>query len=194
MGRDKALLELHGKPLIGHAIDSLRTLGFSPRIVGSRQDLSVFAAIIPDNFPGTGPLGGIEAALAASDTVLNLFLPVDLPFLPLEFLRWMVNRAERSTALATIPRIQGLPQPLCAVYSKALLPSLQAALMTGNFKVLDAVRSAQAVTGLRIDSFDVETIAAALGWEHPVPAHRWFDNLNTPAEVETALEQSTRIH
>lgn len=195
MGRDKALLELGGHPLIEHALGKLRALGFSPRIVGVRSDLAAFAIVVPDNFPHTGPLGGIEAALAASNTEQNLFLPVDLPWLPVEFLRWLIERAENTNALATVPRLQGRPQPLCAVYSKALLPYAQSALAADDAKVMRAVEHAAKLTGLRIDTFDVEPIAAAQAWEQPLPLHRWFENINTPADFEKAvLEQSARIH
>jgi molybdopterin-guanine dinucleotide biosynthesis protein A len=193
MGRDKALLELNGRLLIEHALSKLRMLGFSPSIVGTRPDLSSFAPVIPDNFPQAGPLGGMEAALAASDAEQNLFLPVDLPWLPVEFLRWMVERAGHTNALVTVPRTQGLPQPLCAIYSRAMLPHAQAALADGDAKVMRAVEGAAVATGLRSDSFDAESIAASQLWEQRLPVYRWFQNLNSPADFQTALEQSRRI-
>jgi molybdenum cofactor guanylyltransferase len=232
MGRDKALLELEGHPLIDHALAKLRALGFSPRIAGSRPDLASFAPFVPDNYPQQGPLGGIEAALAAtanpemlsevstleltrpsgrgnlaetskrkhllricsSDSEQNLFLPVDLPWLPIEFLRWMMERAQHTNALATVPRAQGLPQPLCAIYSRAMLPHAQAALAAGDAKVIRAVERAAGATGRRIDSFDLESIAASQLWDQRLPVHRWFQNLNSPQDFQTALEQSRRIH
>lgn len=195
MGRDKALLELCGRPLIEHALEKLCELGFQPRIVGSRPDLSGFAPVIPDNSPRTGPLGGIEAALGVTDGEQNLFLPVDSPWLPVEFLRWMVDRAAQTSALATVPLLQGQPQPLCAVYSKGLLPHVRAALSEGDAKVIRAVERAAKATGLPIDAFNVESIAAAQSWRQPVPLHHWFENLNTPADIQKAvLEQSPRIH
>lgn len=195
MGRDKALLELNGRPLIALALEKLRSLGFLPRIVGSRPDLASFAPVIPDLHPNRGPLGGIEAALAITDAELNLFLPVDLPWLPEEFLRWMIDRASITNALATIPRLQGLPQPLCAVYAGALLPYVQAALAAGDAKVMRAVECAANATGRPVDSLDMESIAAAQSWDQPVPLYRWFENVNTPADFErVTLEQSARIH
>jgi molybdopterin-guanine dinucleotide biosynthesis protein A len=195
MGCDKALLELSGRPLIEHTLDKLRILGFPARIIGSRPDLAIFTPVIPDNYPRTGPLGGIEAALAASDAEQNLFLPVDLPQLPVEFLRWMIDRVALTNALATIPQLQGRPEPLCAIYNRALLPHAQASLLAGDAKVMHAVERAAGETGLRIDCFDVEPVAAAQSWDQTIPLHHWFQNLNTPADVErAALEQTARIH
>lgn len=195
MGRDKALLEISGVPLIEYALEKLRVLGFSPRIAGSRLDLSRFAPVIADNHSLTGPLGGIEAALATSEAEQNLFLPVDSPWVPVEFLGWMIDRASRTDAIGTVPRLQGLPQPLCAIYSSALLPHARAALAEADFAVIRAVGRASKVTGLRIDSFDVEAIASAQSWPQPIPLHRWFQNLNTLADFhQSALEQLPSIH
>jgi molybdenum cofactor guanylyltransferase len=190
MGRDKALLQFRGGPLIEHALVNLRALGFSPRIAGTRPDLGAYAPIIPDNYPGSGPLAGIEAALSASDTDLSLFLPIDLPLLPLEFLRWMIARAFETSALATIPSLQGHPQPLCAVYHHRLLPYVQSALAAGDRKVIRVVENAAVAISSKLDRFNIETIAACLDFSASLPVHRWFQNLNTPADLQIAqLEQ-----
>ena len=190
MGRDKALLEFRGRPLIEHALDKLRTLGFSPRIAGTRPDLASWAPIIPDNYPGSGPLAGIEAALSVSNSDLNLFLPIDLPLVPVEFLRWMTLRAGETSALATIPYLQDHPQPLCAVYHRDLLPHLQSGLTTGDRKVMRVVENASAATNSHLDRFDVETIAASVDFPALPPLHRWFQNLNTLTDLQNAaLEQ-----
>jgi molybdenum cofactor guanylyltransferase len=195
MGRDKALLELGGQSLIALALEKLRALGTDlkkgPRIAGSRTDLAAYAPAVADNFPGCGPLGGIEAALAASESELNLFLPVDLPLLPVEFLRWMAARAEESAAAATFPLLAGRPQPLCAVYSRRLLPGLSAALAAGDFKVIPALESA-AVGSL--DAFEVEPLAAALvpaTWPSEPPVQAWFRNLNAPEDYELVRSRNS---
>jgi len=199
MGRDKALLEVDGRPLIVHALEKLRALGLDPRICGSRPDLEGFGEVIPDRFPESGPLAGIEAGLAgvaAGEDELNLFLAVDLPLLPVEFLRWMIERAEASGAVATIPRAEGREQPLCAVYSRRLQPGLRLALEAGNRKVMRAMSEAAAGMGERLDVFDVERVAAALRtgvwpadpeWKS-VPVRTWFRNVNTPEELARLSE------
>jgi molybdopterin-guanine dinucleotide biosynthesis protein A len=184
MGRDKALLPLEGIPLIARALDLLRSLGISPRICGSRPDLSCFAEAIPDNFPRCGPLAGIEAALAVSTTEVNLFLPVDLPLLPAAFLRWLLARAEASQAAATIPVVADRPQPLCAIYSRRLLSGIRQSLAAGDSKVMNGIRRAAGGLNEAVDLFDVETVAAAADWPCSPPVSEWFRNVNTPAEYQ----------
>jgi molybdenum cofactor guanylyltransferase len=187
MGSDKALLEFRGRLLIEHAVEKLRALGFSPRIAGTRPDLAAWAPVISDNYPGSGPLAGIEAALSVSDADLNLFLPIDLPLLSLEFLRWMTARAGETSALATIPLLQDHPQPLCAIYHRDLLPHVRSALVAGDRKVMRVVYHAAARANLKLDCFHIETIAACVDFPAVPPVHRWFENLNTPADLQNAL-------
>lgn len=187
MGRDKALLELGGRPLIEIALGLLRGLGIEPRICGTRPDLTRFAPVLPDNHPGCGPLAGIEAALSASGSDLNLFVPVDLPLLPQAFLHWMIDRAEASQAVATIPLLTGRAQPLCAVYSRRLLRGIHEALAGGDYKMMTAIASAAGSLGERIDRCALESLAAALipeTWPDDPPVQWWFRNLNTPEEYE----------
>lgn len=185
MGRDKALLELDGRPLVALALEKLRALGLEPRVCGARPELARFGEGVPDNFAGCGPVAGIEAGLAASDEELNLFLAVDVPLLPVKFLRWMMERAETSGAAATIPVTGGLPQPLCAVYSRRLLDGLRVAMAVGHRKMMTAVTEAAAALGERVDLFAVESVAAALAagaWPARPVLREWFRNANTPEE------------
>jgi molybdopterin-guanine dinucleotide biosynthesis protein A len=189
MGRDKATLPFGGQLLIARAIESLRALHLNPRICGSRSDLANFAPITPDHFPGCGPLAGIEAALSSTDAELNLFLPVDLPDLPLPFVEWMMARAENAGAVATIPSYGGRPQPLCAIYHRAMADTLREALESRNYKVMTAVTAAAASLTEPIDAFCMESVAAALPpgvWPADPPLRHWFRNLNTPADLEYA--------
>ena len=190
MGQDKTLLQVAGRSLLELALDKLRALGLdasaTPRIAGTRPDLSSYAPVVPDLHPGCGPLSGIEASLAATNQPLNLFLPVDLPLLPVQFLDWMLRRAEITGALVTVPRANGRPQPLCAVYHRELLTGVTAMMAAGNYKVMPVVTGAAQSRSQAIDVFDVELLSSTYPEMHrfsPQPLYRWFHNCNTPEDM-----------
>lgn len=170
MGQDKALMRVGGRTLIERALEKLP----GARIAGARSDLSAFAPVVSDIHPDCGPLSGIEAALAASSSTFNLFLPVDTPLLPPSFLAWMLERAQLTGSMATVPRVNGRPQPLCAVYQRACLPFVSAALDRGEYRVMAVFT--------QVDLFDVEMVAST-NLEPAMPAYRWFHNCNTPEDA-----------
>jgi molybdopterin-guanine dinucleotide biosynthesis protein A len=184
MGQDKALLQLGGRSMLEIALDKLRALPLPspPKVMGAVSDLH----------PGCGPLSGIESALTATTRPLNVFLPLDMPLLPAKFLVWMLRRAQITGARVTLPRINGRPQPLVAVYHQELLRPITASLLAGDHKVMRVVCSAAPRLG-SVDIFDVELVSSAdpemLAFS-PLPAYRWFHNCNTPedmAGIENAL-------
>ncbi|MHB1701049.1 MAG: molybdenum cofactor guanylyltransferase [Acidobacteriaceae bacterium] len=142
MGRDKALVELAGKPLVAWAVEKLRRLCADASIVGSPA-LAAFAPVVPDLHPGCGPLGGIEAALAHSTYDWNLFLAVDMPLMPTaileaEFVR--VALSAQPSPVAVIHTVDGRDQPLCAMYHRSLLPFISRFLEAGEYKPMVVVR------------------------------------------------------
>lgn len=79
MGRDKALLEWHGRPLIDHQLALLQRAGAQQaRVSGDRP---AWQGIV-DGLPDAGPLGGLlgVARVVRGETDL-LVVPVDMPLL-----------------------------------------------------------------------------------------------------------------
>lgn len=186
MGREKALAPFGRSCLLAWALETLGALPLPapPRIAGARTDLSQFASVVPDLHPGCGPLSGIEAALASSSQPLNLFLAVDLPLIPSDFLRWLLQRASLTEALITAPCVLGRPQPLCAIYHRDLLPQVAARIADRRYKASDLIED----VGLRgsVDRFDMELTTAVtpeIGSFSPLPWREWFRNLNTPEDL-----------
>jgi molybdopterin-guanine dinucleotide biosynthesis protein A len=185
MGRDKAAVALAGRPLLEHMLSKLRALQLRARVAGLRERVAdVSAEVLRDAHPECGPLSGMETALATSESALVLVLGVDLPLVETEFLEWMLRRAATTGAMATIPRLRGEPQPLCAVYRRELLSDVRGALASGDYKVMTAVTHAGA--GRRDDCFDVERVAATGAWRSAVATHLQFMNCNTPADLTIA--------
>jgi molybdopterin-guanine dinucleotide biosynthesis protein A len=159
MGRDKALLELAGKPLILHAVVKLRRLCMDVNVLGSNPALEAYAPLVKDVHPGCGPLGGMEAALLHSQYDWNLFLPVDVPFLPTAYLSgWVMHAVHRADgvirrlhqgfempgvhALVWMFRVEGVPQPTVALVHREVLPFLTEALERGEHKLFPVLEKA----------------------------------------------------
>jgi molybdopterin-guanine dinucleotide biosynthesis protein A len=184
MGQDKALLPYAGRPLVEHAVRLLQAAGFTPHILGTRPDLAAYAPVIPDLHPGCGPLAGIEAALTASSGDWSLLIAVDLPLLPCFFLGYLATRTAITGASATIPTLAGRPQPLCAIYHRNLLPGITHAIKSGAYKVIDGIESAVRASDTKIDIFSVEALTTTRDdWPLKMPLRRWFQNMNTPADM-----------
>jgi len=165
MGSNKALLPFKGITLIEHVAAKVKKAAGNVTLVGDKAKYSNFSyPVTEDIFPGRGPLSGIHAALAASQSEWSLIVACDMPEVTETFLTSLIERAEGGKAHAVIPAgPSGLPEPLCAVYSRRAFDGIARALEGGVRKVMDGL------SGLEIDL-----------WR--VPDSRPFHNLNTPAE------------
>ena len=180
MGSDKAFLNLAGRSLLARALDLALAVTPDVRIVGDPEKFAPFGEVVPDVFSGRGPLGGIHAALANSATDWNLILGVDLPFLELRFLHYLVAEAQSADAVVTVPSAGGHLHPLCAVYRQQFRVAAERALAEGRNQV---------------DALFSEVPARIIGEEELVAAGfdiSIFRNLNTPDEWEQAKQHFRR--
>jgi len=172
MGTDKALLQWNGENLLQNALSKAKEVSPAPMIVGSRARYSSYGDVIEDRFPDCGPLGGIHAALCATQTDLNLVLSVDMPLMTAGFLCWLVQLAASGEELTVVPEAQRRLQPLCAVYRRRAQCVIEQALKSGDLKV-DHIFSLVPTRYVK----EAELLAA--GFSPDI-----FCNVNTPAEYE----------
>ena len=179
LGRDKVLAAWNGSSLLENALAKLRSVCGDVNICTNRDELNLYAPVIPDamdqNGESIGPLGGIVAALESTKTDWNIFLPVDVPLFPAELLAQMFSRVNgtSSVCLGCVPLFEGRAEPLCAVYHRDLLAGLQQAITNRIYKVSDAMLMADPQQS--IIRFDLLAAAAD-----------WFLNVNTPEELTRA--------
>ena len=173
MGRDKALLEFGGVPLIVRAAQLLEPLVGRPTIVapeGRYQNLGL--RTVPDDHSGFGPLGGIATALRVSTSPWNLIVGCDLPYLTEQWLSFLIERAEASAADAVLPENTRGLEPLCAMYHERAEAAIRAALERGIRKVTDGLA---ALTVLTIPPSE---------WKGFDSEGRLFKNINTLEDYE----------
>jgi molybdopterin-guanine dinucleotide biosynthesis protein A len=176
MGTDKAFVLLDGRTLLARMLDLARQVTSNVRIVGDPVKFAPFATTVEDIFPGCGPLGGIHAALRSSHTNLNVILAVDVPFVSLALLAFLISRAGNSDANVTHARAAGGFQPLCAIYRRLFADAAEDALRTGHYKI-DALFNP--TTTRVIEEAELETAGFS---------PRIFRNLNTPQDLATFHE------
>lgn len=215
MGRNKAMLPWHisrtqTETLLDHTANRLRVVcdpvaicGFVPGSQPPDPDspnlpLKANSVLtqLPDALAGAGPVGGIVAALEQSRTDWNLFLAIDLPLLPVRFLRDLLTRvpAARSEPLCIIPMLSGRPQPLCSLVHRSLAGGLRNAMESGQYKVMLALQLATekiapaCPAAAAVDLWQIEDLPAEGGLQ----PREWFLNVNTPADWNRAEELALR--
>lgn len=197
MGRDKAWVELAGRPLIRWALDALGQATDSQMIVARDAESAERLAelgipVVIDDLAARGPLTGLHAGLKAADTDLCLVLACDMPLVRPALLHlltgaigaWDAAVPYSGEALlpgpvasgATRARDAGL-QPLLAAYRRACLPSLSRLLLGGplpTMALLSLVRS---------------RVIPPEQWQEADPDGRSFLNINTQQD----LDEATRL-
>ncbi len=161
MGRDKALLDVEGRPLIARIVDRLEDL-FDEIVIGAARsgDYGVLGrTVIADREPGQGPLMGLASCLERISNDLALVMACDIPRPDLRFAASLLDQAEGYDMV--LPRSgDSLHEPLFAVYRRSVLPAAWSLLAAGErsiLKLLDRVR--------------VRSV--------PLPAEVRLDNINT---------------
>ena len=113
--------------------------------------------------------------MLATETDLNLILSVDMPFVPLEFFTYLLERARsRPTAQVTVPRVGGIVQGTCLACRRSFRIVCENQLKLGLCKVEDAIRLAN-------PEYVEEQEIRARGIDPDV-----FRNLNTPEDLTEA--------
>ena len=175
MGRDKALLELGGAPMIARTARLAGEHVASVTVVGPPERYaSLGLGVVADRWSGTGPLGGIATALCASSSEWNLILGCDLPCLTAKWIDWLIAWARESSAQAAVPESERGLEPLAAMYRKDCDPAFTAALDRGVRRISEAL---QEIVFERV---------TADQWREIEPADNLFQNVNTPEDFAEA--------
>lgn len=177
MGKDKAFLEVAGKPLF-EIVKELFQANFERLLlVGDRAER--FARyglpVEPDIYPGSS-LGGLYTGLYHAETEHVFVSSCDLPFPNAEVLRYLCSLKEGFDAV--VPTTSYGYEPLFALYAKSCLPPIKAQLESGEFCAFAYYPQVRIryVTSRELAPFDRDG--------------RAFLNLNTPQEYANLGEET----
>jgi molybdenum cofactor guanylyltransferase len=170
MGRDKALLDWQGEPQL-LATFRLLSRHVQSCFVSLRRDQreeSIRAGLpgIFDETDGIGPAAGLLAAHGVYPDAAWLVLACDLPLLQPSTLLGLIHaRDGRHAAIAYRSVVDGLPEPLCALWEPAALAGLSRQAQDGRYRLRDILESGDALL-------------------LPAPDDGVLENINTPQDLQ----------
>jgi molybdopterin-guanine dinucleotide biosynthesis protein A len=113
---------LAGMPLYEHVLLRLGPICEGVVVVenAGRGDLAAHAGmrVVPDMIADAGPLGGIYSGLVASNSWLNFVIGADMPYASPQLAAAMETYAFQNKFDIVYPNIDGLLEPLFAIYSQ----------------------------------------------------------------------------
>jgi molybdopterin-guanine dinucleotide biosynthesis protein A len=131
MGTNKALAIYKNKPLIQWVYDAMVPVCSEILVIANSGDFSFLnARVVNDNFPGTGPAAGLEAALAAASNTLVLVASCDTPNLSADFFMYLIDNHDDNDI--SITGHDQTDEPLIGVYHQRIHPVFLESLNQGN--------------------------------------------------------------
>jgi molybdenum cofactor guanylyltransferase len=137
--RDKGLVDFRGKPMVAHVIERL-TSQVDTVIINANRGLDQYGAfgypVISDEVGGfAGPLAGLHVGMKGCTTPYIVTVPCDSPFLPDDLVQRLYEAAIENIAELAVAKTGNQAQPVFALYSVSLLPSLTQFLESGGRKI-----------------------------------------------------------
>ncbi len=171
LGRDKGLMEWHGRRIIEYAVDTLSPFCSKVIVSSNNQDyLQFINHVVPDIRPGHGPMMGLYSALEASSTELNLVLAVDNILVNSAFFRYMLSK-ELSDFQVSVPYLQNkFYEPLVGYYHKNCTKVMALMMSNGNYKLPDLISQ------VKVNKLVVES-------DFPDFHPNYFRSLNCPDDL-----------
>lgn len=141
---DKGLLEVGGKPMLGHVIERLGPQ-VGQMVINANGDPARFASfglpVVADRIEGyAGPLAGILAGLQwsrlqAPRATHIVSVAADAPFLPGDLVERLLAALSATTGSIALARSGGAVHPVIGLWPVALADDLEAALRSGTRRV-----------------------------------------------------------
>ena len=137
MNKDKAFLEMEGRPLVERSLAVLQTVFTEVLISSNKPELyaGYEVPVILDEILDRGPLEGLYQGLKAATYDEVFFVACDMPFLEAELIRLLAKWVPEYDIV--VPRLQSGLHPLHAFYHRRCLPAIKRNLEAGCLKVSD---------------------------------------------------------
>jgi molybdopterin-guanine dinucleotide biosynthesis protein A len=150
MGCTKALIEVGGVPMASIVAEALAGAGCKTVVAlgGNPEELAdLDMAVLPDEHPGQGPLGGVISALGSCPSAATAVVVVacDLPWISSSDLSDLVAAArDNPLADVVVARTTRL-EPACGVWNPKCLPALREMFADGERALHPAIAQLSSV-------------------------------------------------
>ena len=176
MGRDKAGLAWGDGTLLDTLLRALSGLDEVYLSADCAERYPFHACrVVEDQYPDSGPLGGLCSALPACRTPLLFAVACDMPLVTGAVAAALRERITPHAQAAVPQEASGRIHPLCALYRRTAAPALIQQLQSVDFRLRSALS--------RLDTLYIPA------WELP-GGEMGLTNLNTPGEYAALIKNS----
>jgi molybdopterin-guanine dinucleotide biosynthesis protein A len=176
----KPKMEICGETIIARTVALLKVL-FSEIIIVTNTpgEFTEYTdcIIIPDQFTGIGPLGGIHAALSASSSGAVFIFAGDMPLLSLSLIEKQLEFFETNSCEILVPKSGESIEPLHSIYRRTILNRLSAYLSDR--------------TGNAVHEFFTVVDTGYMEMDENESVRNAFSNINLPSDI-AAIEKIIR--
>ena len=171
-GRDKAMIVIHGKRILDH-IHAVFSEIFNEIILVTNTPQAYLdwnMLTVTDLFPVRSSLTGIHAGLFYASRPFVFVSACDAPFLKPELVHLLISQA-RPGADVVMPETANGLEPMCAVYSRSCLNTIEAHIQQEKLKIQRVFHKSRInrIAEARLRKADPDLIS--------------FVNINTPEEL-----------
>lgn len=159
MGKNKALLKVENTTLIEKLA---KELGDFSRLLLSAADRGEYESLglpmVYDEDHDIGPIEGIRRVLTEADSEYVFVCAVDMPFIKKELVQYMAQFINPHEDCYVITDDEHM-HPLCAIYSKRVLPIIEKLIAEGNYRLREIYRHCPTrYISLEYTCFDKKTV------------------------------------
>lgn len=169
MGRDKSLIQYHGKPQRDYLTGLLR-LFCDQVFISGPKNLKTTDSFISDHFDLESPLNGILSAFHFDPDSAWLTMPVDMPNIDSAAIEFLLRHRDTGKIATCFLDSDGQPEPLFVIWEAKARPVLFDFFNQG---------------GISPRKFLMENDVHLLG----TPMNSWLVNINTEEELTSFLNQ-----
>lgn len=177
-GKDKALMEYDNQSVVARLAAECAKVCSEVLIIsdtGQKFNLPDVKEI-KDNYRNCGPLGGLQAGLAAAKNEICLLMACDMPLLTAPLMECFLSAALAAKCQIAIAKCGDDVEPMFGVYTKSLLPKAEENLAAGRRSLLSLTKN----TDSRFFGEEV--------WQKAADGKDVFFNVNYQRDYENLLK------